>query len=138
MKSLICHHLSPRKRKDTTLPATKTRPHDPWEQPIAEFLRGRARATPHDLAALTLGAVGRRAMAFGKANPADARRIAVIMRSLGWERRKSKGVRYWTPALEPAETTLVAALDAHAKIDATKERLRAGMPPEEARRELAI
>jgi hypothetical protein len=37
----------------------------------------------------------------------------------------------------PAEAAPIAALDTRAKIDAIKERLRAGMSPEEARRELA-
>lgn len=66
---------------------------DPWEEPIAEFLRG--------VSTTTVLAVAKSALDFEKIDrlgTADARRIAAILTELGWQRaqkRGSGGVRLW-------------------------------------------
>jgi len=88
---------------------------------VRDYLADKSRITLEEIAADAL-----------KRPLGNKRRLTATMRRLGWEPRKVRGVASW---VKPTQET---APDARAKIDAIKERLRAGMSPEEARRALAM
>ncbi len=65
---------------------------DPWEQPIAEHLKGMTRVTVFDIA---VGALGK---AKGDVGTGDRNRITAVLQHLGWARGKREpgtGKRFW-------------------------------------------
>lgn len=63
---------------------------DPWEEPIANFVQGKDQLSTTQIA---LGAIG---LTIGLVHTGVGRRIAAIMRRLGWEQRKDRtGARSW-------------------------------------------
>src|SRR5262249_28892385 len=78
---------------------------DAWEEPIAEFLRDRFKATVMEVA---VGALGfeleppsddaPRGTPISRLGTADQRRIAAVMANLGWKRGKREtSKRWWEP-----------------------------------------
>lgn len=69
---------------------------DAWHDVIAQWLRGLA-ARRTTVAEVANGALS---METGRLGTADQRRIANALERLGWERRRSNGIRYWQPSAE--------------------------------------
>ena len=70
---------------------------DIWESDISTWLHGRERATLREVAS---GAMG---IARDRLGTAEQRRLAAIMRRLGWEQRRTAQDRWWEPATSASD-----------------------------------
>jgi predicted P-loop ATPase len=65
---------------------------DAWQEPIEKFVKGLERVT---IAEMANGALD---IPTGKISPADQKRIAGVLTTIGWTPKRTTTERFWTPA----------------------------------------
>jgi hypothetical protein len=84
---------------------------DPWEEPIAEWLRTRERVTVFEVAREALG------KDMGTIGTGDRNRITAVLQHLGWARGKrtdKRGTRFWVKAVDaPADALTPLTQESH-------------------------